>query len=367
MFQLRCGRACLAGAWALVPLGVSQVFAGTIEGRREDQFGNGIHESFIWFTGIGNNAANAWAIGFSWGGNFTIQNVPAGQYYFAANEFGQFRHNIGGLITVPSSGTVSVAIRDQATMYSNGLTDVGECLWAAQEFVATGTSVERVMILSPNDGSRVDVSILDHDPWGTRIGPVMTGSLGALFPAFVEWAPDEVPVIPGRRYVVRFDRVGATPWRPSVSYRINEYPNGGAWFDGVYRPEVDLRIAVACRDDGFVKEYNVSNWWRSVFFSDLVQTFVPQGDRLRVAQMMLAGQESHLMRATVHQWTGNYPPGAQVGPSKTAQMDASLEQGFVWGPDEVPLTPGQTYAIRFVRVDGQPFAIYGDSDEYGLG
>lgn len=367
MFRLRCRQVCRAVAWTLVAMEASQARAGTINGRREDQFGDDIHESFIWFNGIGNNATNAWAIGFSWGGDFTIENVPAGQYYFAANEYGEFRHNMGGLITVPSSGTVSVTIRDQATMDSTGLTDVGECLWAAQEFVATGTSVERVLILSPNEGSQVIVSILENDPERAQIGPSRTKSLGALFPAFVEWAPDEVPVIPGRRYVVRFDRVGATPWRPSVSYRINEYPNGGAWFDGVYRPEADLRIAVACRDDGFVKEYSVSNWWRSVFFSELVQTFVAQGDRLRVAQMMLAGQESHLMRASVHPWAGNYPPGAQVGPTKTTRMDASLKQGFVWGPDEVPLTPGQSYAIRFVRVDGQPFAIYGDSDEYSLG
>ncbi|NLE60023.1 MAG: hypothetical protein GX616_16855 [Planctomycetes bacterium] len=367
MCQLRCRRVGLAAAWALIVSAASQASAGTIDGRREDAFGNDIHESFIWFTGIGNNAANAWAIGFSWCGNFTIDNVPAGQYYFAANEYGQFPHYIGGLVTVPASGTVSLTIRDRATVNSNGLTDVGECLWAAQEFVATGTSVERVLILSPNEGSQVSVSIRENDPWGARIGPAVTKTLGALYPAFVEWALDEVPVIPGRRYAVRFDRVGTSVWRPCVSYRINEYPNGGAWFDGVYRSEADLRVAVTCRDNGFAKDYSVSNWWRSVFFSELVQTFVPQGDRMRVAQMMLAGQEARLMRASIHQWTGAYPPGAQVGPTKTAQMHASLKQGFVWGPEEVPLTPGQAYAIRFVRVDGQPFAIYGDADNYSLG
>ncbi len=340
---------------------------GTISGRREDEFGDGIHESFIWFTGIGDNATNAWAIGWSWSGNFTIDNVPAGQYYYAANMHGAHRHNIGSLINVPSSGTVNVSIRDVSTMSSYGLSDVGECQWAAQEFIATGTSVAEVMLLSPNGGSQVRVTIRENDPWGSQIGPHSDETNGSLFPAFAGWAPGEVPTIPGRRYVVRFDRLGTEPWRPAISYRNNEYPNGAAWLDGVYRPEVDLRISVACRDDGFAKEYQVDNWWRSKSFTDLVQTFVPQGDHLRIAQMMLAGQESHLMRVTVHEWNGQWPTGDQIGPAKHGRMDANLKQGVVWGPDEVPLTPGRAYAIRLVRVDGQPFAIYGDSDDYSLG
>lgn len=358
-------RPVLCIAWVVVAADLAS--AGTISARREDQFGNDIHESYSWFQGVGTNPSDHRALGWSWTGYFTINNVPAGDYYFASNEFGVHRHNIGPLITVPSSGTVELTIVDRSTMDSRGLADLMEASWAAQEFIATGTSIERVMVLSPNGGSQVLITVREDEPWGPQVGPSRAATNGALFPAFVEWGPDEVPTIPGRRYVVQLEKTSAGPWRPSISNANNDYPNGAAWIDGVYRPEVDLRVAVSSRDDGFVNEYNVHNWWRSNTFSELVQTFRAMGDRVRVVQMMLAGQQGHVMRASVHEWNGSYPYGNQIGPAKTAEMGASLLHGFVWGPEEVPITPGQRYAIRFVRTDGQPFAIYGDSDQYAEG
>ncbi len=348
--------------------GASQrALSGTVTGRREGQFGGGVHESWVWLTGVGENAADAWALGFTWGGDFTINNVKAGQYRVGASEHGVYRHNIGPMITVPSSGTVDVQLRDRNTMDSVGLTDLGGCLWAAQTFVATGTDVAMVTVISPDGGSCVRVTIREGGPEGPQVGPQRNVVNGSLFPAFARWTPGEVPTIPGRQYAVRLDLISGHSWVPAFSYRTNQYPNGHAWMDGEPIPEADLRVAVTSRDNGFLDEYRVTNWWRSNSFAELIQTFVTRGQELRIAQMMLAGQEGYVMRVSVHQWSGSYPPGPQVGVAKHAEMSASLLQGAVWGPAEAPLSPGGTYAVRFVRADGQPFAIYGDSDDYSQG
>jgi len=342
--------------------------SGSITGRRENQYGDGVHESLIWAVGTGNNPSGAHGITLSWWGNYSIDSLPAGQYYLAGNAHGPGPHVIlDSPITVPASGSVEVNLHDRITMNSEGLTDLDSCRWAAQTFIATGRGLDEVAVVSPDGGSQVSISLREDTPDGPQIGPARIVTNGSLFPAGARWSPGEVPLIPGRRYAVRLDGVAGATWTPAVSYRPYGYPNGHAWFDGVPVPNADLKMAIACVDTGFIEDYSVSNWWRSKAFSELLQTFVAQGCELRIAQMMLAGEGGFIMRASVHQWSGSYPPGSQVGFAKHATMSKDLPQAFVWGPGETPLTSGQTYAVRFVRADGQPFAIYGDSDKYSQG
>lgn len=355
-------------------VGLAAIFAGppaesgSITGRREDQYGDGVHESLIWAVGVGNNPSGAHGIALAWSGNFSINNLPAGQYYLAGNAHFVAPHVIlDSPITVPASGSVQANLRDRITMNGQGLTDLDSCRWAAQSFIATGVGLDEVAVVSPDGGSQVSISVREDTPEGRQIGPARIVTNGSLFPAGARWSPGEVPLVPGRRYALRLDGVGGSTWTPAVAYRPYGYPNGHAWFDGVPVPEADLKVAISCLDTGFIEDYSVSNWWRSKTFRELLQTFVPQGSELRVAQMMLAGEGGFVMRAGVHQWSGNYPPGNQVGVAKHAEMSKDLPQAFVWGPGEAPLTPGQPYAVRFTRADGQPFAIYGDSDKYAQG
>ncbi len=356
---------CLLAAAAV---GLPSANAGSVTGRRTTQLGDGVHATFVWVNGAGANANNACGIGWTSGGDFTIDNLPGGSYWLAASEHDWYRHYIGPSVLVPATGPVNVPIRDRSTYDTTGVTDLGDAVWAAQTFVATGKDVAIAMVLSATDGARVTVTIRDGGPTGPVIGPGKIVTHGPLSPPVIRWAPGEVPTIPGRLYAIRQDGVGGARWRPSVSYQTNPYPNGQAWFDGVYRPEADLRVAIASRDDGLIDEYRVDNWWRPTSNTEVVQTFVPAGRELRLAQMMLAGSGTgYLMRASVHPWTGAFPLGPQVGPAKCAQMVADFFQAFVWGPGELPLTPGLPYAIRYVRADGGRFSVYGDSDAYPLG
>lgn len=344
--------------------------AGDIVGRRSGQFDEDIHESFIWAVGAGQNASQSSGIGFSWGGNYSISGLTVGQYWVVGAEWGQYPYNfVPTPVSVPSFGTVTLDLQDRNTMSSVGLTDLGTCLWAAQGFIATGRDLALVALVTPSGGSNIHVTIREGAPNGPQIGPIRSITPGSLFPALPRYRPGEVPLIPGRRYFVRFDSATGMPWAPALSFRNNQYPNGHAWIDGVPVPEGDLSVAVTCRDTGFIDGYRVNNWWRPDQYSEYVQTFRADGEELRFASIMLAGPvgEDHMMRASIHPWSGAYPPGAQTGPAKHAKMGANVLHGFVWGPGELPLTTGQQYAIRFVRADGQPYSIYGDSDDYAHG
>ena len=76
---------------------------------------------------------------------------------------------------------------------------------------------------------------------------------------------------------------------------MNVYTNGHAWLDGMPIPEADLKMSIACRDSGFIDDYVVNNWWRSTRYHEIVQTFVPQGAELRIAQMILAGDGGYII------------------------------------------------------------------------
>lgn len=92
------------------------------------------------------------------------------------------------------------------------------------------------------------------------------------------------------------------------------------------------------------------------------QTFVIPAsiNRIITAKGMMTrgyngGPVNFQWRASIHQ---NGPNGPQVGPSRTSRV-VSAEEFFPvavhWGIDEVPVTPGQTYAIKFTAPDGGGF------------
>lgn len=344
--------------------------AGDITGTRIGQFGEGIHESFLWFTGAGNNTLNQWAIGYSLGGSYTVNNVSPGIYYAMANEKEEYPASFRELnVPVPAGGAITVNFLDRNTMATQGVTDLGPAIWAGQTFIATGRELAYIGVLTPSSLSSVRATIHEDEPGGPTIGPARDIPTNALHYGFGYWNAGEVPLIPGKRYAVRLSVVNAASWRPGVSFQYNPFPNGHCWIDGVEIPEADLRIAVVCRDSGFMDEYRVSNWWRAKTFSELVQTFRARGEELRAAQLLLAGSGSpaRIMRASVHPWNGAFPLAAPIGSVKYSEMAPDQLRAFVWGPGEVPLAPDQQYAIRFVRTDGGTFSIYGNEDNYDQG
>lgn len=103
------------------------------------------------------------------------------------------------------------------------------------------------------------------------------------------------------------------------------------------------------------------------------QTFVVPLDINRIvsAQVWLTrGWEDppFYYRASIHQ---GGPTGVQIGPAVTSPLHHSVnfrEEAVCWGVDDVPVTPGQTYAIKLVATDGRWMNVWAtNSDNYAGG
>ena len=105
----------------------------------------------------------------------------------------------------------------------------------------------------------------------------------------------------------------------------------------------------------------------------LAQTFVvPPGiNRIVAAQAHLIrgeGTGPFFYNASIHQGS---PSGSQVGPLAASVQHHSAnfkEDAVYWGINAVPVTPGQTYAIKFTPTDGQSVNAYAtDNNNYAQG
>ena len=367
--------ASIVAATLLVLTTARALPAGDITGKVVDMFDNGLHEGRLFVNGTGNQAdTTRWGVAGTNSGNFLMANIPGGQYWLAFDEYAINPQLIlDSPINVPGSGTLNLNLKtDPVTFSSEGLNDLGSCLWAAQSFIATGRELELIENISPNTGKMLHLTIREGGPNGTQVGPPKEVQTGGLFPpGSARWKIGEVPLVPGRQYFARFDAADSLPWRPAISYRKNPYPNGNAWWDGVSIPEADLRMGIRCRDNGFIEGYRTNGHFRNDAYSEYVQTFAAEGPELRTAKLMIVGGTDRLIRATLHEWNGSYPPGAQIGPAKTRLLPpgvaAQLFDSFVWGPGEAPVAKGITYALKFVQVGGGTFGIFGNQNDYPLG
>lgn len=120
----------------------------------------------------------------------------------------------------------------------------------------------------------------------------------------------------------RFIKVGiSVPPTGLVHYdRRIEYPNyvtGLAWMDG-----------------------SRHNEW--------AQSFVATGTSLTMVALHQAIEFGPDTTISVHQGT---PDGPQIGPSKTIPTNVVNPTAAFWSHGEVPLTPGQTYCVKFRSLD----------------
>lgn len=362
---------CIVGLHSLVvPVVLLLSFApsaqaGRIVGRLTDSWGNGLHESYLWARGAGTNGT-AYGDGFSWGGDYTIENLPGGTYFLAANSHGALRHVFVDNIAVPGSGDVTLNVQHRATMATDGnpagITSLGQVLEYGQTFVATGIELHRVMAMAADTPHRLcRATIHENGPGGTQIGPHRDQYLGQVFPAFYSWGPGEVPLKPGQTYYVRIRSLLGQMFTPIVAPLEDQYPNGHLFMDNVAYPQYDAYLTIACRDDGLVYDMDHYTGWRTGRYTSVGQTFRALGRELRLASFLLANTgDSFPMVVRVH----TAPGGPQIGPTKTARMSANVPGTAVWGPGEVPLTPDSTYYIELRRADNGTFAIYGDQGGY---
>lgn len=248
-----------------------------------------------------------------------------------------------------------------------------------QTFVARGTSVTHVGLKLAHDGvdgigpGAQNLLVSIHGPgegapdtW-PQIGPAVPvlgvdcgGDKNYVYS--VGFRSGEVPLVPGKTYAVhlRAEQKGNTfqPfWAPGESadgdcYRIG--PDGKGFADR------DLWLAVGTDGDGLLIPYNKRVHKEFSEFAGFAakwsQTYVAQGRSLAAVQMYAAvsGTQPGLyrQRAVVRVRRGG-PKGPVVGVEKIAIGNGVYTGDASWGvfgatyaPGEVPLVPGETYAIE---------------------
>lgn len=149
-------------------------------------------------------------------------------------------------------------------------------------------------------------------------------------------------------YVSDASRITAYPTQPVYHYDLVNGLN---------------QVNKYCKDSGFVLTepsgansdafalYNSANYQ--------AQTFVvpPNINRIISAQSFLARaygdpRDPFNYNASIHQGS---PTGPQIGPTKTFIRHFSAnfrEEAVCWGVNDVPVTPGETYALKLVPTDG---------------
>lgn len=251
-----------------------------------------------------------------------------------------------------------------------------------QPFVARGASVTHVGFRLATDGvdgggpghRTVLVSVHEIGPgepstWPRRgpVGVVVRVDCGGPkgYHHSVGWCSGEVPTRPGARYAVwlRPEDGGTfqTFWRPAAD-------GEGAWRvgdDGARRAGHDVWMTVDGDGDGLVIPYakRVHHKFPSLtrHARRWSQTWVARGRGLAGAVLYAAtsGTQPPLSRQRVAvRIRRGGPAGPQVGPEKIAvgngnwTGDASWGTfGLAWAPGEVPLRPGELYALEFESIE----------------
>jgi hypothetical protein len=158
-------------------------------------------------------------------------------------------------------------------------------------------------------------------------------------------------------YVTDPTRLQAFPQTPVYHYDLVNGLNYASGFSGGCIPIGWVEAPGANSD---ARELPSGGWQ-----TYQAQTFVvPQGINRIVSAMafLIRGGDPpgprFTYRASIH---AGSPTGTQIGPSTTSREVHSSEFKEVavsWGVDDVPVTPGQTYAIKFVATDGQGFNVF---------
>jgi hypothetical protein len=253
-----------------------------------------------------------------------------------------------------------------------------------QTFVARGRSLTQVSFRLATDGvdgagpgkQNVLVSVHESglgppDTW-KQIGPAMPVlDVDSGGPKNYEWSAGwnsgEVPLQPGHVYAVHIrpekpDGTFQAFWRPDEDTSADCYRIGPG-NTGFQRH--DLYMTVATDGDGLLLPYNKrvhKEFGRfGGFAHSWAQTYVAQGRSLAsvILYAAVSGSQPPLSRqrvaVRVHQ---GGPDGPQVGLTKIAVGNGNYTGDASWGtfglayaPGEVPLVPGQTYALEWESIE----------------
>jgi len=175
--------------------------------------------------------------------------------------------------------------------------------------------------------------------------------------ATATFAPGAVAVEPGGTYTIVLGG-GSAPWRLT-----GDAYNSGQMFsvdEGARSitpiPDTDLCLTMDVDGpDGNVTSFNVAGNDGFTFGYTVVQSFVARSTAITHASLVSGTPDGlRRIRASIH----DSIDGPAIGPVRETQGLGQQGVAFGWFADEVPVTPGDTYYLRFEFPDSGGYAVY---------
>lgn len=336
-------------------------------------------------------------------GSYCIDPLPAGAYSMLVNQPLFFvAPKIVPHVEVPDPGRLSLNVElglDFSTYFKDDWvgkapdTHLPDSPWY-QTFVATGTAIRGVAFsFAGSNRNPVAVGILEDNgevdvrKWKKIAERTDSVSISDVTDNWVRFRSAEAPTVPGHRYAVRLTVQGNTIQPYKRNKDSLSYASGRAYDSSGTGMNYDLCVTVFSDNDRTMVTMNK----RTKGLGDLRdghfawkwgQTFTARGASLAGVDVWAAGANSRWDLEFIWRvYPGSNqtgPTGPQIGPTKITQaayqsFGVGLH-GVSYNPDEVLLTPGQSYFVEFEvhhpPPDSQgfnPFIMNDDSYDQGNG
>jgi len=170
------------------------------------------------------------------------------------------------------------------------------------------------------------------------------------------WSAGEVPLLPGESYWLRIMGVEGPP--TAWCDMSNPYPDGEVWHEAP-NPDADLKAMISDEADGILTVFHnkITGWSGGEVVAKWAQTFVAYGDYVIAADFVPSVGDKppdwKFYRVTIRE---GGPDGPQIGPEKIiGEVGYDQYTAAVWRPGEVPVVPGQVYALQVQQIYGFNF------------
>ncbi|MBN1818404.1 MAG: carboxypeptidase regulatory-like domain-containing protein [Sedimentisphaerales bacterium] len=341
---------CVVAVMTCIPC----VRAGSLSGKvRNAETGIGVQQAVVRLYASGRSAARS-ALSEN-DGAFSFTDLDSGTYSLCVTSEQCYRPCVLTGVQIRDGVEVRLDLyRSLAICGDSWLQGAPEF---TQSFRATGLGITGIGIKAFGPARRIRVDVLDAN--GTVLGPSrITRRVGGEATEYVSWSGIEQPTIPGENYTIRLSAAGGGNIVPAVAGAGDVYPLGTATFNGSPRPHSDLGITLCEDNDQFRTSYalNGAGRFHRAVSAGQIFTAVSENITFASARLQSVGTTAYV-RFSVHE---GGPAGSQIGPSKMVQ--AALDVAVAWGPDEVPVTPADSYYLHMEALDGDVFLIAATED-----
>lgn len=295
-------------------------------------------------------------------GHFCIHDTFAGPWVVTAFEPFQFRPFVVELSCVDGACDLGeVRVDEHLVRISDDYVSFGSDWWGGPfaQSVQMPVGAESLVKVTFRSGAASSNTVFVH-AGETLAGAALT-TAAVSFPdnagggrGTAHFTPGEALVIPGALYTIVLDG-GSAPWRLTGNpYGVGQmYTVAGQTLDPVADTDLCLTLDVDGPDGNLTSVVVTHNdGW--VFGQTVTQAFVARSAGVTHASVV-SGTPSGFRR--IQASVSASVDGPPIGPTKeTTGLD---QQGvaFAWFANEVVLTPGQTYYVRF-HFPGGGFAVY---------